>query len=75
MTVKKQRQGITTTALLSQCTGIMKIDSDGYYAGYYTRRELMQSMLSEGYDAKLVDHYVFSIKECREQHPDVVTAH
>jgi hypothetical protein len=75
MTTKKQRQGITTTALLSQCTGVMKIDNDGYYVGYYTRKELMESMLAEGHDAKLVDYYVFSMKECRGQHPGVVSRH
>jgi hypothetical protein len=73
MSKQQQRQGITVTSLLSQCTGIMKLDDDDNYAGYYTRQELMQAMLSEGHDAKSVDYYVFSIKECQEQHPSDVS--
>jgi hypothetical protein len=71
MTKSLQRQNIATK-LLNECTGIMKLNNEGYYAGYYTRQELMQAMLNEGRDAKSVDYYVFSLKECCEQHPGVV---
>lgn len=70
-TKQKQRQNIATK-LLNECTGIMKIDNEGYYAGYYTRYELQKAMLSEGHDAALVDRYVFSMKPCQEQHPGAV---
>jgi len=70
MSKQQQRQNIATK-LLSECTGIMKLDDAGYYAGYYTRHELQKAMLSEGHDAKSVDYYVFSLKECREHHSSV----
>lgn len=68
---KSPRQGVTVTELLNQCTGIMRIDEENNYLGYYTRKQLQNEMLTQGEDPKLVDLYVFSLKECNEQHPEV----
>lgn len=71
MSNKQKRQGVTVTELLNQCTGIMRVDSEGMYAGYYSRKQLQDEMIAQGEDASLVDLYVFSLKECKEQHPAV----
>ena len=68
---KQKRQGVTVTELLNQCTGIMRVDEENNYLGYYTRKQLQDEMIAQGEDPKLVDLYVFSLKECKESHPTI----
>ena len=37
MSNKPKRYGVTVTELLNQCTGIMRVDEENNYLGYYTR--------------------------------------
>ncbi len=55
--------------LMSECTGVMRIDDEGNYQGYYTRWQLMHEMLRQGHDREAVDIYVFcGLKACTEWH-------
>jgi hypothetical protein len=68
----KKKQGNITDKLMNECTGIMRVDEEGNYAGYYTRWELQKMMLARGDDPKAVDIYVFcGLKGCTEWHPSV----
>ena len=68
----KKKQNNVTDKLMSECTGVMRVDNDGNYAGYYTRWQLMSEMLRQGHDREDVDIYIFcGLKECTEWHPSV----
>lgn len=65
----KQRR-VTVADILNQCTGVMKVDEEGNYAGYYTRGELERELLAQGHSKEYVGMYMIGIKECTEVHPD-----
>lgn len=58
--------------LMNECTGVMRVDEEGNYAGYYRRWELQKMMLARGDDPKAVDIYIFcGLRGCTEWHPSV----
>jgi hypothetical protein len=61
----------TASDILNQCTGMMKVDADGKYAGYYKRGELYSELLKQGHPRDCVEMFFIGLRECKEVHPDV----
>ena len=70
--MSESQKRITASDILNRCTGIMKLDENGDYVGYYTRGEMELELLAQGHDKMSVGMYMIGLRDCTEMHPKVV---